>query len=298
MSKVLLVGPTGNLGPHLAKALIQDGHDVTAVLRPASFVNKEKTAPLRLLGIKIVEGDMDDPSSLRDACQGKDIIVSAVGGDHLGQQVALAAIAKEAGVKRFVPSEFGVDPISTGSGICDLFDYKASVQEQIKETGIPTTMIYSNAFMEFWATGLGQLGPTAPPSTVQFYGDGTKRVYMTSLPDIGKFTSAIVSDPRTENQEVKIENETTSQSEMIAIWEDLSGKSVEKVPVSAEDLDAIIASSSTPETLMQKVFTQLHKSVWISGDGLKTRPEVLSADSMYPHIKAKNVRQYLEQFVE
>ena len=298
MSKVLLVGATGNLGPHLANALVQDGHDVTAVLRPASFVNKEKTAPLGLLGIKIVEGDMDDPSSIKEACQGKDIVVSAVGGDHLGQQVALAAMAKEAGVKRFVPSEFGVDPISAGPGICDLFDFKASIQGQIKELGIPTTMIYNNGFMEFWATGLGQLGPSSPPDSVQVYGSGSTRAYMTSLPDIARYVSAIVADPRTENQEVKIQNVSTTQVEMINTWQDLTGKSVEKVPVSAQDLDAIIASSNTPETFMQKVFTQLHKSVWINEDCMKSRPEVIDAKDLYPQIKPKNIRQYLSQFIE
>lgn len=297
MSKVLLIGPTGNLGPHLANALVQDGHKVTAVLRPDSFKKREKTNPLSLLGIKIIQGDMDDPSSIRGACFGQDIILSAVGGNHLGQQVSLARIAKEAGVKRFVPSEFGVDPISTGPGICDLFDLKASVQRQLKEIDIPTTMIYNNGFMEFWATGLGQLGPTSPPDTVQVYGDGSTRAYMTSLPDIARYTSKIVADPRTENREIKIENVSTSQNEMIEIWEDLSSQSVERVSVSANDLERIIASSNTPETFMQKVFTQLHKSVWINEDCMKTRPAVLDVKDLYPEIKPKDIHQYLGQFI-
>lgn len=40
---------------------------------------------------------------------GVDVIVSAIGGGGLGDQFQMLEAAKAAGVKRFVPSEFGVD---------------------------------------------------------------------------------------------------------------------------------------------------------------------------------------------
>jgi uncharacterized protein YbjT (DUF2867 family) len=190
-----------------------------------------------------------------------------------------------------------LDPIAVGPGSCDLFDAKAAAQEQIKATGVPYTMIYTNGFMEFWGTGLGQLGAMAPPDSVQVFGDGDKDAYMVSLADIARYTSAIISDPSTINRELTIRTNRINQNDLIATWEKLSAKKVERIPVSKEDLNKIIDSSTTPETMMQRIFTQLHRSVWIKGDCTISRPEVLSAVDLYPQIKPISISDYLKYFI-
>ncbi|MDH3247288.1 MAG: aromatic alcohol reductase [Saprospiraceae bacterium] len=297
MKKVLIVGATGNLGPHLVKALVDDGHDVSALLRPSSFNDPKKTKSLKDQGVHLIEGDLNDRSILQQVCKGKEVVISAVGGEQIMLQTSLAEAAKQAGVERFIPSEFGVDPHAAGSASCDLFDLKATAQSQIKETGVPTTMIYTNGFMEFWATGLGQLGPTSPPDQVQLFGDGDVRAYMTSLPDIARYVGLIIDDPITINREICMSNNPISQEEMIQLWESKSGKKVSRIPVTADEVDDIIESSQTPETMMQRIFTQLHRSVWIRGDSNKERDGVLKASDLYPQVKPISQADYFTYFL-
>mgnify|MGYP001793118472 CR=1 FL=1 len=66
--RVLVTGATGLLGSHVVEALLAVGHEVRALVRPTSDVSFIKTT-----GATIVQGDLDDPSSLRaaaDSCDG------------------------------------------------------------------------------------------------------------------------------------------------------------------------------------------------------------------------------------
>ena len=296
MKKILIAGPTGNLGPHLVKELTQKGHQVSVLVRPETVKNEDKMRPIKEAGARIIEGDLDHPESLAKACAGQQVVISAVGGGQIMQQVDLAKAAKDAGVERFIPSEFGVDPYAVAPDSCDLFQVKIMAQEGIKKTGIPMTPIYTNGFMEFWATGLGQLGPTAPPDAVHYYGDGNKEIHMISLPDIARYVHAVVEDDSTINKELTIRSEKTSQNALINLWEQISGKSVNKIPVSEADLNQVIDSSTTPETMMQRIFAQLHRSVWITGDGEIQRENVLNAAELYPQIQPVKLREYLSYF--
>jgi uncharacterized protein YbjT (DUF2867 family) len=296
MKKVLIAGATGNLGPHLIRELSKQGHQVSALVRTETLQNQDKMRALREAGVNIIEGDLGAPASLTRACAGQDIVVSAVGAGQIMQQVELARAAHAAGVQRFIPSEFGVDPFAAASDSCDLFQVKVKAQEEIKKIGIAMTPIYTNGFMEFWATGLGQLGPTTPPDTVQQYGDGDKEAYMVSLPDIARYVHAIIEDPTSANKELTIQSEKISQNELIDLWEQISGKTVKKTPVSAEEMDKVIDSSTTPDTMMQRTFTQLHRSVWIRGEGNIHRENVVNAVELYPAIKPIGFRDYLSNF--
>jgi len=297
MKNVLIVGPTGNLGPHIVKALVKNGHHVSALMRSTSIADSSKTQPLTDQGVELLEGSFEDYDSLSSACREKDVVISCAGGDQIMNQIHLARAAKDAGVAQFIPSEFGIDPYIAEKGSCDLYDAKAAVQEQIKETGIGFTPIYTNGFMEFWATGLGELGALSPPDRTKVFGDGHMSAYMTALSDIGQYTAAIVEDPNTINKELLIATTSASQNEMISLWEELSGKTVTKEFVAADQLDEIIDSSTTPDNMLTRIFTQLHRSVWIKGDANKERNGVLNAVSRYSHIQPLSLKAYLTNFI-
>ncbi len=297
MKKILIVGATGNLGPHLVKELVKQGHQVSALIRPVSISNSDKTSPLKQQGVRIVEGDLEDQDSLDRACAGQDVVISCAGAEQIAAQRNLAIAAAKAGVSRMIPSEFGVDPHGASENSCELFDIKAMMQVQIKETGVPTTMIYTNGFMEFWGTGLGQLGAMSPPDHVQLYGSGHTPAHMCTLGDIARFTAKIMDDPRTLNQEVGMHTNATTQEDLIQTWESLSGKKVTREPVSSDDLENIINNATAPEEMVTKIFAQLHRSVWVRGDSNNVRPEVLQVTDLYPEIEVTTLQQYFSYFL-
>jgi nucleoside-diphosphate-sugar epimerase len=107
--QVLVTGGTGFVGSHLIERLRQRGDDVRALVRPASRADF-----VRSLGAAVVEGDLDDWASLRNACRGREIVyhsaarVEIVGKYSEFQKTTvdgtrrLVNAANEAGVRRFV----------------------------------------------------------------------------------------------------------------------------------------------------------------------------------------------------
>jgi hypothetical protein len=58
-----------------------------------------------------VEGDAENPDDFKRAAAGVDTVLSVLGGSTLygGKEKEIVKYAKEAGVKRYIPSEFGCD---------------------------------------------------------------------------------------------------------------------------------------------------------------------------------------------
>jgi uncharacterized protein YbjT (DUF2867 family) len=298
MKNILLAGPTGNLGPHLIKAFIEKNYQVYALIRPESINNPDKVAPLKALGVNLVEGDVNDKGGLEEICQGMDVVVSALGGGQLMQQESLLEASQKTGVKRFIPSEFGVNPYASERGTCDLFDAKHAIQQKIKASGMPYTMIYSNGFMEFWASGLGQLGNSATTGQVSVFGNGQVKAAMTALPDIARFTAEMIADPEMENKEVSISANIMTQDELIHTWEQLSGATIKRNVVSDEELLNTINNAKIPEEMMIRVFTQLHRSVWIKGDTSKNVSGIVEATEAYPDIPVTSVEAFFSYMLK
>jgi dihydroflavonol-4-reductase len=63
--KALIVGASGHVGAHLARALLSRGTEVRAFVRPSS-----RTTGLSGLDLEIVTGDVRDRESLRSALRG------------------------------------------------------------------------------------------------------------------------------------------------------------------------------------------------------------------------------------
>ena len=117
---LLVVGGTGELGGRVVRLLLERGHEVRCLVRAGS--NGER---LEELGAKVVRGDLTDPGSLVDACQGVETVIATATAiarrlagvpgpsihetDELGM-ASLVDAAESAGVRRFVYLSYaGVD---------------------------------------------------------------------------------------------------------------------------------------------------------------------------------------------
>jgi uncharacterized protein YbjT (DUF2867 family) len=300
MARILVVGATGHLGRELVKACSQQGHEAHALVRPATGKDPAKMQLLKAAGATVHEGDLTDYDSLLRACRSADIVISAVGGLQIGDEGALVKAVKEAGVQRFVPSDFGLDPAAAGPGSCALFDAKAAVHKMVKASGIPYTFIHSNGFFTYWAFSLGDLtglGGKLPPDEVSVYGDGNVMGALTSIPDVATVTVRAVSDPRMRNKEIRITANTITQNLLIALWQTTSGRTVKRTSVPAAELEKIIALSTAPDQGATLVVSQLHRSLWIRGDSVKRVPTSIEATEVYPDMAFQTIEQGLAQLV-
>jgi len=76
--KLIVFGATGGIGSHVVEQALSAGHEVTAIARHPSAVT------LRHEHLEVIQGDVLDPDTIRDAIEGKDAVVSAVGARDLG----------------------------------------------------------------------------------------------------------------------------------------------------------------------------------------------------------------------
>lgn len=92
--------------------------------------------------------DYDSPS-LASTLSGTDVVVSTLGGtpEAFASQTALAKASKEAGVKIFVPSEFGTP--TEGSDNPFLIKKDKFKNGFLKELGLPFTAFYTGPFTDF-----------------------------------------------------------------------------------------------------------------------------------------------------
>jgi uncharacterized protein YbjT (DUF2867 family) len=169
--KILVTGATGQQGGSLARLLLQKKHKVYALTR-----NTQSSAAqdLRNKGANVVKGDLDDSDSLERAAKDVESIFlmgtpfedGTEGETRRGK--LMADIAKENKVEHLVYSSVANADKNTG---IPHFESKYTVEQHIKNLGIPYTIIGPTFFMEnLLGPGLeqGQLAlPLSPSSILQ-----------------------------------------------------------------------------------------------------------------------------------
>ena len=100
-------------------------------------------------GAKRIVVDYNSASSLSTALRGVDVVVSALNRnpEATGSQEALARASKEAGVKIFVPSDFGSPTEGSGNSVYvqkDTFKNKF-----LRELDLPYAIFYTGPFSDF-----------------------------------------------------------------------------------------------------------------------------------------------------
>lgn len=70
---MLVTGASGFVGRHAVRRLLEDGHAVRALVRPASLAVFARDFPT----VEARPGDLREPASLAEACRGVDVVVHA-----------------------------------------------------------------------------------------------------------------------------------------------------------------------------------------------------------------------------
>ena len=96
--------------------------------------------------MKVIPVDYSNREAIKNALTRIDVVISTVPPTALDVQLGIAEAAKEAGVKLFVPSEFGGVTEGATEGVKGS---KARVQDQLKAVGIPYTLFYTGAYADF-----------------------------------------------------------------------------------------------------------------------------------------------------
>ncbi|KAI2602811.1 hypothetical protein GGR54DRAFT_623081 [Hypoxylon sp. NC1633] len=190
--QVAIAGATGNLGGPILQALLSADFSVTVLSRIGGNSSKLKPHP----NLTIKEVNFNSVESLTPALQGAEVVVSCVATVAIGSQNPLIDASVAAGVRRFLPAEFGMD---SQNALCIQLPVcvpKAATQrflleKSISNPGFTYTAVANGLFLD-WGIETGFiLNPAKHTATL--YNGGDVSISVTLLADIAKAVLGVIA---------------------------------------------------------------------------------------------------------
>ncbi|XAR63417.1 hypothetical protein NMG60_11023339 [Bertholletia excelsa] len=229
-----------------------------------------------------------------------DIVISALGAPVLMEQLKIIDGMEAANnvIKRFIPSEFGVDDERVASVLPPFqvyLDRRKKVRMATQAAGIPFTCLSSSCCGEYFLSFL--FHPLDQSRDLTIFGSGQAKVAFTREEDIALYTIKVANDPRTLNRTIccRAPGNVTSQLDLISLWEKKTGRSYNKVHVSEEDIVKESQTSAHPRSAQAAI---LH-SLFVKGDmaGFELREDDMEVSQLYPEFEYSTVDKLIDSFL-
>lgn len=219
---IALAGATGDLGTRITKALIARGASVHALTR--ADASEQKRQQTEALGATVAQADMSDITSVAAACEGAACVVSALNGLHdviIDRQGVLLDAAVQAGVPRFISSDYSLDFTKTKPGDNRNLDLRREFMAHADRAPIRVTSILNGAFMDM----LGAEMPVIQPRIhrVLYWGDAEQPLDFTTKDDVAAYTAAAALDD-TPPRVLRIAGDSVSARELAVAMSDVTGE--------------------------------------------------------------------------
>ena len=147
---IVVAGATGNLGGRIARALVEQGVGVKALVRHGTA--QHKLDRLREIGVTIASVDLRSPSQVTPACSRASCVVSALQGlrDAIVEtQTVLLDAAIDSDVPRFIPSDFSIDFTRFPPGENRNLDLRRDFHKRLDKTSIAATTIFQRCVCRY-----------------------------------------------------------------------------------------------------------------------------------------------------
>lgn len=275
--KIFIAGSTGQLGSSITQKLAVTNHEVIALHRPGSDTNALRQLP----GVILVQGDLLDPTTLKPALQGVDVVISTSNAavptqkadnfknDVLGHR-NLIREAKEAGVQQFIfTSAIAFGRYDQKIPLCRS---KRQTEADLSASGIPYTIFQPANFMDiyfaFFGTELPLRGTAVSslnrpfPFMNSFYagvrknmeekslfavvGKGDQPVSFISIDNAADFFIRAIGNPKAMNRIIPIGGpEALSALQVKSVFEEAYGKPL-KVKSTPAGVIGVMAKIMSP----------------------------------------------------
>lgn len=221
-STILVSGATGRQGGAAVRHLQEKGLSVRALTRdPLSA----KAHALVGHGTEVIRGDLNDRSSLTRALDGVDGVYSMQSGRdgvdaEILQGINLADAAKGTRINLFVYSSVAAADQKTG---IPQFESKLQIEEHIRGTGMPYTILRPAFFMENW---FGKREQIEQGTLVMPFHPET-RLQMIAVDDIGEFVALACQRPgHWKGRAIELAGDELSMTELADAFSRMSGREV------------------------------------------------------------------------
>ncbi|TEO19047.1 SDR family oxidoreductase [Pseudomonas aeruginosa] len=108
--RIAVIGATRGIGLALVQAALNDGHEVTALVRSPS------TMPVSHPHLKVVAGDALDPAAVAGVVEGQDVVCDCLGTTNVTQKITMFSRSAENLSKALKPEQLLIAVTGIGSG--------------------------------------------------------------------------------------------------------------------------------------------------------------------------------------
>ncbi|KAF3067712.1 hypothetical protein CFAM422_008720 [Trichoderma lentiforme] len=222
MSDVKNVAVFGG-GGSLAAVIVPILHkhfNVTMIRRCGS----NSKAPVN--GIKVIDADFSSEDDLAIALKGNDAVICMVASSAHKIQPILIDAAVAAGVRRFIPSEFGANIDNAKTRQLPVFAGKVATQEYLKNkaktTNLSYTFIYNGAFLD-WGLEHGVLIDLGPSNNSKIYNGGDSLWATTTRTTVAEAVVSVLKHlEETKNRPVFIQDAYITQNKLLRLAQEVT----------------------------------------------------------------------------
>jgi|LakMenEpi03Aug12_release.lakeMendotaPanAssembly.Ray.scaffolds.fasta_scaffold143681_2 uncharacterized protein YbjT (DUF2867 family) len=193
---VVIAGATGDLGGRVVRELFNLKAPVRAIVRVETSESKLKV--LRDFGCEVVKVDYANHKGLVDALKGASVVLSTLAGLRdviVDTQSKILKAAVEAGVPRFIPSDFSADFKKIPEGENRNLNLRMEFLKIAEKADIKLTSILNGGFMDI-LTGVAPF-ILFKIDRVLCWGSPDQLMDWTTIDDTAKFTAMATLDEET-----------------------------------------------------------------------------------------------------
>lgn len=313
-----IIAIAGGTSPTLGRSIVHAIQSTSSQNTPIILTRQSPTAPKTAWSAAVRQVDYENPISLVAALQGVHTLIcliKVVGPQGLDYQLALIGAAKEAGVKRFAPSEFGLGRLADER--VDVFGCKGRVWEACLGSGMEVGRFLCGGFMNYVSLGwdFGGDGERELEALAGFGDDafvwdlaaGTAEeptkadgssplITLTDIWDVGKFVAAACElEMGKWEAEMEMVGDTIEVAKVTALIEKYSGRKLKVTKVTREELarrsKSINGFGSGRDEVITKMYAQM-AMLFIDEEfgGARMQPTI---NRLCPWVRAKSVEEYL-----
>ncbi|KAJ9604943.1 hypothetical protein H2200_010332 [Cladophialophora chaetospira] len=295
MVVVAIVAPTSNIGSHLVQAIQNTQHGLVTISRSPQPELSAKGIPTHV-ATYLPDGHAALVAFLK--AQKVDTIISCIWSltGHVQSQLAVLAAAKEAGVRRFAPSEWAVPVYQT----IGLYAMKLDVWQVCLSSGLEVTRFHCGIWTNVLGYGAtkepeealsGYHGPTLgiqiDKGTATLVKDGNDEVVFSRLQDIAPLVVKSLDLPEWEHDTFIVGDRTTFKR-LLDIAQQVTGRSFEVKYLSEHDINQGLQSND----ILEKLISQFYKAL---ANGELSFGQGQSLNKSFPDVGMMTVEQFVKR---
>ena len=295
---IVMAGATGNLGGRIVHELRARGVAVRAIVRPGT--ETRRLSALREQEVEVLEADLHDRAKTVKACRGAACVVSTLLGlDKIlvDAQGALLDAAVEAGVPRFIPSDYAMDFTKIEPGLNRNFDLHREFRARLEAAPIRSTTILNGAFMNL-LTGEAPLVLFKIKRVLYWGTNANQLIDFTTMDDTAAFTAEAALDADAPPI-LRIAGEQISAAGLARVASEVSGKDFRllrggglgRLERLSKITRALTPESDSPFPVWQGM---QYLYCMFEGSGMLTPLD----NRRFPHLRWTGVRTVLKEVVE